>query len=117
MRAMSLGDRPERGEWTTDSNICSICGTMRVVTNPMRIPNERSAVHVSPRPALPCQVYVSSGAAPEGWYAAELLEWIRYPIAGWVGVARYSTKPSGGYVGRFSPDHIRLLNPPPEDSP
>lgn len=80
--------------------------------SPMRVPSERSTVHICPRPPLDCDVYVDSGTAPEGWYAAELLEWIYYPSVGWTGVARYRTTRSGGYVGRFSVDNIRRVNPP-----
>lgn len=82
------------------------------MSSPMRSPNERSTVHVAPRPPLPCQVYVDSGTTPDGWYEAELLEWIRYAGVGWAGMARYRTGPSGGYVGYFSVDNIRDINPP-----
>lgn len=82
------------------------------MASPMSVPNERSTVHVSPRPPLLCEVYVDSGTALEGWCDAELLEWTHFPEAGWVGVARYKTSPSGGYVGRFSIESIRKVNPP-----
>lgn len=79
--------------------------------SPMNVPNERSELHVAPQPPIPCSVFVDSGTVPEGWYEAELLEWVRFP-SGWVGRARYKTSKSGGYVGVFSTDNIRQVNPP-----
>jgi hypothetical protein len=61
---------------------------------------------------LPCEVYVTSGTAPDGWYDAELLEWVNYPSSGWTGMARYRTGPTGGYVGHFSLENIRKVGPP-----
>jgi hypothetical protein len=78
----------------------------------MQLPDERSSMHVAPRPPLPCDAYVDSGAAPEGWYAAELLEWIHFPTSGWMARVRYRTSASGGYVGYFSSAHVRGANPP-----
>ncbi|WP_139977324.1 hypothetical protein [Nocardioides litoris] len=80
--------------------------------SPMPAPRDRSTVHIAPRPPIPCEVHVTSGAAPDGWYDAELLEWISYPSTGWVGMVRYRTGPSGGYVGCFSPADIRRIEPP-----
>lgn len=82
------------------------------MTSPMRAPHERSTVHISPRPPLKCRVYVSSGAAPTGWYEAELLEWVNYPSTGWTGIARYKTSASGGYVGHFLVEQVRGVNAP-----
>ena len=82
------------------------------MASPMQLPPERSTVHVAPRPPLSCDVYVSRGTAPEGWYEAELLEWISFPSRGWTARARYRTGPTGGYVGHFSLDNIRRVNPP-----
>lgn len=78
----------------------------------MRAPNERFEIRVTPHPPLPCDVYVSSGTAPDGWYEAELLEWVFYTSVGWTGRARYRTRPSGGYLGWFAVEHIRKINPP-----
>ena len=82
------------------------------MSSPMQRPHERSTLHVAPRPPLPCAVHVSSGAAPRGWHEAELLEWIYYPSTGWSAMARYRTGPSGGFVGYFSADCVRGVNPP-----
>lgn len=53
-----------------------------------------------------------SGAAPEGWYEAELLEWIHFPTSGWTGLDRYRTSLAGGYVGHFAPENIKGVSPP-----
>jgi hypothetical protein len=80
--------------------------------SPMRRPHERSTIHVAPLPPLPCKVYVDSGTTPNGWYDAELLEWVLYPGRGWTATARYRTSPTGGYVGYFSVANIQQVNPP-----
>lgn len=80
--------------------------------SPMSTPSERSTIHVSPQPLLPCRVYVDSGTTPDGWYDAELIEWVYYPSLGWTARARYRTSRSGGWVGQFSAEHLRGVNPP-----